>query len=672
MKIALIRGVVTIAELSSLDFQRLKNISGLRWNRTTRCMVGPVSLNLLDGLARYYKLPADMETKRQRLGKTRREIDAERLAEDPAPLLPYPVKANLYKHQIRGANMALRAFGALDAKTPGGGFGELFEMGCGKTLTTIAVAGALYNLGKIDRVLVVAPTSVCSVWPHDLNQFATFPWEARVLLGDKKKRLKALNELENWPFKALRIAVINYESTHREGIFEALAAYKPDLIVCDESQRIKNPSAAQSKALHKLGDAAPFRMILSGTPVQNNAVDLYSQYRFLDPAVYGANFYAFKNRYCIMGGYGQHQIVGYRNMDELVEKEHSVAYRVTKEECLDLPQQTFINRYVQFTDAEQAIYEQLRKSSFLELETGENVTATTILTMYLRLMQLTGGFLTADESTRPKQVNTAKLDALADIVDDYVVDAGKKLVIFARFRAEIAAIENLLRLRKIQYGSIYGDVPMEERGKIVDDFQTNPDTKVFVAQIQTAGLGITLHAASTAVFYSYDYNYANYAQALARIHRIGQRLPVTYIHLVVDGSIDEKILAALENKEDMRQGRGRNDPARLPIALHLFYRPGIQETAESDGDPVQPDRRIERGNVQGREHHPGRETRRQPLRTLTLKGGAPHGRNRRAVLRQQSHGPAFRRFGAPYPAVDAGRRDRNRPPESRGAHGTAL
>ena len=551
MKIALIRGVVTIAELSNLDFQRLKNISGLRWNRTTRCMVGPVSLNLLDGLARYYKLPADMETKRQRLGKTRREIDAERLAEDPAPLLPYPVKANLYKHQIRGANMALRAFGALDAKTPGGGFGELFEMGCGKTLTTIAVAGALYNLGKIDRVLVVAPTSVCSVWPHDLNQFATFPWEARVLLGDKKKRLKALNELENWPFKALRIAVINYESTHREGIFEALAAYKPDLIVCDESQRIKNPSAAQSKALHKLGDAAPFRMILSGTPVQNNAVDLYSQYRFLDPAVYGVNFYAFKNRYCIMGGYGQHQIVGYRNMDELVEKEHSVAYRVTKEECLDLPQQTFINRYVQFTDAEQAIYEQLRKSSFLELETGENVTATTILTMYLRLMQLTGGFLTADESTRPKQVNTAKLDALADIVDDYVVDAGKKLVIFARFRAEIAAIENLLRLRKIQYGSIYGDVPMEERGKIVEDFQTNPDTKVFVAQIQTAGLGITLHAASTAVFYSYDYNYANYAQALARIHRIGQRLPVTYIHLVVDGSIDEKILAALENKEDM-------------------------------------------------------------------------------------------------------------------------
>lgn len=104
---------------------------------------------------------------------------------------------------------------------------------------------------------------------------------------------------------------------------------------------------------------------------------------------------------------------------------------------------------------------------------------------------------------------------------------------------------------KIKYGSIYGDVPQAERGGIVDDFQQNPETKVFVAQIQTAGLGITLHAASAAVFYSMDYNYANYAQALARIHRIGQRSPVTYIHLLVEDSIDDKVLAALEKKEDI-------------------------------------------------------------------------------------------------------------------------
>ena len=197
------------------------------------------------------------------------------------------------------------------------------------------------------------------------------------------------------------------------------------------------------------------------------------------------------------------------------------------------------------------LYEQLRRSSFAELDSGDSITATTVLTKMLRLMQLTGGFTQTDDGTRPQQVNTAKLDALEDILDDYVLETGSKLVIFARFRAEIAAIENALRKKGIPYGSIYGDVPQAERGKIVDDFQQNPETKVFVAQIQTAGLGITLHAASMAVFYSIDYNYANYAQALARIHRIGQHNPVTYIHLLVEDSIDDKVLAALENKEDI-------------------------------------------------------------------------------------------------------------------------
>lgn len=411
--------------------------------------------------------------------------------------------------------------------------------------------GQLYRLGKAARVLVAAPASVCNVWPHDLKDYAAFPYHAETLLGEKKKRLEALATLEEWPFAGLRVAVINYESTHRDGIFEALQAYDADLIICDESQRIKNHSAAQSKALHKLGDAARYKLILSGTPVQNNAVDLYSQYRFLDPAVFGTNFFAFRNRYCLMGGYGQHQIVGYRNMETLVQKEHSIAYRVTKEECLDLPPQTFVNRYVKLSKADREIYDQLRRSSFAELENGESITATTVLTRILRLMQLTGGFLQADDADHPKQVSSAKLDALADIVDDYVLETGKKLVVFARFRAEIAAIENLLRLKGIQYGSIYGDVPQAERGGMVEDFQKNPETKVFVAQIQTAGLGITLHAASVAVFYSIDYNYANYAQALARIHRIGQHSPVTYIHLLVEDSIDDKVLEALNKKEDI-------------------------------------------------------------------------------------------------------------------------
>lgn len=174
------------------------------------------------------------------------------------------------------------------------GFGLLFEMGCGKTLTAIMIAGTAYQMGKVEKVLVVAPTSVCSVWPKDFAEFADFKANIKVLLGDKNRRLKLLNDLDNFPFKALKVAVINYESTWREGIFDALYEWNADMIICDESQRIKSHDAEQSKAMHKLGDQAKYKLILSGTPVQNNAIDLYSQYRFLDPTIFGTNFYQFE------------------------------------------------------------------------------------------------------------------------------------------------------------------------------------------------------------------------------------------------------------------------------------------------------------------------------------------------------------------------------------------
>lgn len=336
MKIALQHGQIILAEIEPLRYEQLKRMGIFRWNKTTRTMTGPVSLDALNALHNRFTLPDFVETERERLAEVARQVEQQREDKEPKPLAAYPVRAQMFQHQIRGANMALLQLTS-GGKEQHKGFGFLFEMGCGKTLTAIATMGALYQQHRIERVLVVAPTSVCSVWPHDLQQFAAFPYHCETLLGEKKKRLEGLDALEVWPFASLKIAVINYESTHRDGIFDALVEYDADLIICDESQRIKNHSAAQSKALHKLGDKARYKLALSGTPVQNNAVDLYSQYRFLDPAVFGSNFFAFRNRYCVMGGYGQHQIVGYQHMEQLIQKEHSIAYRVTKAECLDLP-----------------------------------------------------------------------------------------------------------------------------------------------------------------------------------------------------------------------------------------------------------------------------------------------------------------------------------------------
>lgn len=428
-------------------------------------------------------------------------------------------------------------------------------MGCGKTLTAIAVTGVGYQAGHIQRVLIVSPTSVVPVWPKEFDEYASFPFRCAVMLGTKQKRLAALDTLVNSPDDALKVAVINYESAWRDGILEELADYKPDLIICDESQRIKSHSAAQSKALHQLGDLAPYKMILSGTPVQNSAVDLWSQYRFLDPSVFGRNFYTFRNRYCVMGGFNRHEIVKYKHVDELVRKEHSIAYRVTKAEALDLPEQIFETRHVVLGDGCMREYNELKRESFLELDSNVSVTAPTVLTKLLRLQQFTGGFLPADNG-KIMEMGTDKLDALEDLIRDNVLESGHKMVIFARFIPEIRAIERLAEKAlagKYSCVTISGDTPQNSRGEYVERFQTDPNCVIFIGQIDTAGAGITLTAADTCVYYSTSFNYASYEQSLSRIHRIGQSNRCLYVHLVADGTIDEMVMKALERKKDLAQ-----------------------------------------------------------------------------------------------------------------------
>lgn len=413
--------------------------------------------------------------------------------------------------------------------------------------------GAAYQMGEVTKVLIVSPTSVCSVWEKELEETATFPYTCKVMLGDKKSRLKVLSDLKK-NCQKLKVAVINYESVWRDGIFESLQDYNADMIICDESQRIKTHNSKQSKAMHKLGDMAMYKLILSGTPVQNNAMDIWSQYRFLDRTIFGDSYYAFRGRYAVMGGFECKQITGYKNLDELVKKEHSIAFRVTKEEAVDLPEQTFETRYIELSKKERKLYDMLRKNSYAELANGGQITAATVLTKLLRLQQLTGGFLVKDDATKPEQISTAKLDALKDIILDYVVDDGKKLVIFARFLAEVKAIiklaEKVLPADK-KAVSIYGDIKKEERGSIVAKFQTDKDTVLFIGQIDTAGTGITLTAADTCVYYSKNFNYATYEQSLSRIHRLGQRNKCTYIDLVVSDSVDETITKALREKENL-------------------------------------------------------------------------------------------------------------------------
>lgn len=457
--------------------------------------------------------------------------------------LEMPIHAVPYQHQREAFDFVMRLFGVLPSKRRSHGAALLMEMGTGKTLTTIGITGALSNAGRIRRVLVVAPLSIVGVWEEEFQKFADFPYCLVVLSGNGSRKRDTLRHMAG---AVLQVAVVNYESAWR--MEKDLGAWRPDLIVADEGHKIKTHNISASRAMHRLGAKAGYRLLLTGTVITNKAVDVFSQYKFVNPAIFGQSFYAFRGRYFDMVGYGNHTPVLKKSMEaELMERMHSIAFRATKAECLDLPEMTDILRQVELEPAALQIYRGLVKESYAELSGGE-VTATNILTRLLRLSQLTGGFIGNDETSAVEQVSSAKLSALEDILDGIMAE-GKKLVIIARFVPEIKAICRLLEKRKLRYSYIAGGV--KDREGQVAAFQNEPEVTAFVGQIATAGLGITLTAASTMVFYSLDYSMSNFEQAKARIHRVGQRMPCTYLYLVARGTVDEKVLAALGDKADL-------------------------------------------------------------------------------------------------------------------------
>jgi len=425
----------------------------------------------------------------------------------------------------------------------GYGAALLMEMGTGKSLTAIAVSGALAEKRQISRVLIVAPLSILGVWQEEFSKFAAFPYKLTVLAGTGSKKAEAIKQING---KDLQVLVVNYESAWR--LEKELAAWSPELIIADEGHKIKTHNISASKAMHRLGAGAKYRLLLTGTPVTNKAIDLFSQYKFLDPKIFGQSFYAFRNRYFDMTGYGNHTPMLKKSYEEdLTKRMHSIAYRATKKECLDLPETTDIIRKVKLEPHAQRLYECLVKDSFAELEKGE-VTITNVLTKLLRLSQLTGGFIGHDESAKTEKVSSAKISALEDIIDS-AMEENQKLVIIARFIPELNAICRVLEGKGIRHSLIMGCV--KNRSEQVSQFQNDPEVSVFVGQIATAGLGITLTAASTMVFYSLDYSMSNFEQTKARIHRAGQRKHCTYIYLTAEGTVDEKVLLALKNKASL-------------------------------------------------------------------------------------------------------------------------
>lgn len=450
-----------------------------------------------------------------------------------------PIKASPYEHQKKAFAFACDKFGVFDNQLKSRGTALLMEMGTGKTVVSIAVAGCMYQHGLVNKALVVAPLSILGVWQEEFEKFADFPYTLTVLKGTSAKKKEQLDHL---PEGGMQVVVVNYESAWR--LEKELLQFNADMIIADEAHKLKENRTSQSKGMHHLGDKARYKLLLTGTVITNREMDVFSQYRFLNPQIFGTSFYSFRNKYFDMSGYGGHVPVFRRWMtDEFLNKMHSVAFRVTKSECLDLPEVTEEIRLVDLEKDAAKLYKSIEDENYAALGKSE-VTTVNVLTRILRLSQITGGHLT-DDSETVNTVSRAKLDALSDIIDSAVAE-DKKIVVMARFVPELDDIQELLEKKKIGYAVVRGGIA--DRDAEIRCFQYDDKCRVFVGQIAAAGLGITLTAASVMVFFSLDYSMSNFEQAKARIHRAGQKENCHYIYLICRDTIDQKVLYALRKK----------------------------------------------------------------------------------------------------------------------------
>lgn len=449
---------------------------------------------------------------------------------------------DLYDHQKKAIQVGLSHDGAA----------LLMEPGTGKTLSSIAVIGIRHQAGQVKRVAVIAPKSVVPVWPKEFDSFAAFPYESFVV--KKRNKFKSIP-----PFAGkVQVLVLTYQSSWERGkhgetkLWNELNQFKPDMVILDESHNIKNGRSLQSKILHKLGDRTKFRMILTGTP--GLPLDYWSQYRFIDPKIFGYKFNDFAYAHARKGYWGGFKLR--KGAEAKVAKAaHEVAYVVTKEQAkLNLPPVTNQFRYCELEGETLRTYHQLKEEMAVEFSELENITAPLAITKILRLQQIAGGFIhTEGEEGQLRQVGHEKLGVMEEILDE--LPKGKQLVVFCRFRPEVKAIADLARKRKLKTDIIMGkdkDHKDMDRGKTVEDFQAGK-TQILVVQIRTGGVGITLTAADTAVFYSTGFSLIEYEQARSRLDRIGQTNPVTLIHIVAEDTVDEEIISSLAEKRNTAQ-----------------------------------------------------------------------------------------------------------------------
>jgi SNF2 family DNA or RNA helicase len=464
-------------------------------------------------------------------------------------IMNYKFKTKPYAHQMT----------ALEKSWNKETYAYFMEMGTGKTKVLIDNMSMLYDKGKVNGALIIAPKGVVGTWytnelpTHlpDHIENVTVLWQPNIT----KKQQESLDTLFQ-EGEGLHILIMNVEafSTDKGRLFASkFMSCHNTLMAIDESTTIKNPSAKRTKNILALGKEAKYRRIMTGSPVTKNPLDLFSQCYFLDPFLLDFHsYYSFRNRYAEMKTMHAHgrsiQIVSkFRHLGELSESLQSFSYRVLKEDCLDLPDKIFIKRQITLTPEQRKLYDQMKKQALAILE-GKVSSTKNSLTQLMRLQQITCGHFTDDTGKTQPIVNN-RISELMNVLED----VEGKAIIWAHYQYDMKHI--MQEIEKV-YGpgsmvDYYGLTPKEVRQDHITKFQNDPKCRFFIGTPSTGGYGITLTAANTVIYYSNGYDLEKRLQSEDRAHRMGQKKPVTYVDINAEDTVDEKIVKALRSKIDI-------------------------------------------------------------------------------------------------------------------------
>lgn len=514
-----------------------------------------------------------------------------------------------FSHQRRGLNTMIRT---------GGVTALLMDPGTGKTAVAIDYACllALKAASGEARVLVVAPLAAVDTWVLQVEKFASpqVNYWAEALGGSIQQRAEALADRGGQPFrhtdtvarqkfsgyipprglhvdKSMFLAasnedarspdqvpgprvifeVINIDTlssrrqvgsrTIADVVLDGVKRYRPDLVVVDESHRIKGATANASRVLARVTPFVDRRVILTGTAMPHGPLDVFGQWRFMDPYAFGsknadgsrrqATISNFKGRFAKMGGFMGKEVVGYQNLDEMQEIMARNAVVVRKKDALDLPPTTDVTVPVNLTATESRAYSDMKGQLAHQLATGQLATVPNQITKIMRLRQITSGFLPDDTGTL-NQLGQSKARVINSIVHDNLAGE-KRIVIFGVFTAELQLLQAMLARKGTEVMLIDGSTPSEMRQEMRQRFGSDEPTRmVLVCQIKTMSLAVNeLVTANHAIFASLSQQRDDLVQARDRLDRIGQTRPVTFWYAVAPKTIDEVILKAHQERSDL-------------------------------------------------------------------------------------------------------------------------